>query len=156
MSNRGTFTSLTSVQAGRLGRLGRIVHGFKMAVASLRAFARYPSLFVALGLVWVALAAAGWLALAHVLDLFDSPAMDSETTFWLTAAAVGVCGFAVAGVALSFGCLVVLERVRQIEVDEPRRLTGALGSALANTVRALPLVLVWSVLWLAVNALAIL
>jgi hypothetical protein len=156
MSNRGTFTSLTTVQAARLGRPGRIVHALKMAVAALRAFSRYPSLFVAVGVVWGGLAAAGWLALPHVLDLFDSPAMDSQTTFWLTMAMVGLGTFAVAGVALSFGCLVVLERVRQIEMDEPRSLTGALGSALANTVRALPLVLVWSVLWLAVNALGIL
>jgi hypothetical protein len=127
-----------------------------MVVSALRAFGRYPSLFLALGLVWVGLAAAGWLALPHVLDLFDSPALDSETTFWLMYAAVGVCVFTFAGVVLSFGCLVVLERVRQIEMDEPRSLTGALGSALANTVRALPLVLVWSVLWLAVNGLGML
>jgi hypothetical protein len=156
MSNQGTFTSLTTVEAARLGRLGRIVQALTMVGSSLRAFARYPSLLVALGVVWVGLAAAGWLALPHVLDLFDSSAMDSETTFWLTVAAVGVCVFAVAGLALSFGCLVVLERVRQIEMDEPRSLTGALASALANTVRALPLVLMWSVLWLAVNVVGML
>ena len=156
MRNQGTFTSLTSADVARLGRLGRIVQALKMAVASLRAFARYPSLFVALGIVWVGLAAAGWLALPHVLDLFYSPAMDSETTFRLTMAMVSLGAFAVSGVALSFGCLVVLERVRQIEMDEPRSLAGALASALANTVRALPLVLVWSVLWLAVNALGVL
>jgi hypothetical protein len=127
-----------------------------MAASALRAFARYPSLLVALGLVWVGLAAAGWIALPHVLDLFDSPALDSQTTFWLAVAALGVCVFAVTGLALSFGCLMVLERVRQIEMDEPRSLTGALGSALAKTVRALPLVLIWSVLWLAVNAVGIL
>jgi hypothetical protein len=156
MSDRGTFTSPTTVDPARLGRLGRIVHALRMAASSLRAFARYPSLFVALGVVWVVLAAAGWLALPHLLDLFDSSTMDSETTFWLTVGAVSFCVFAVAGVALSYGCLVMLERVRQIEMDEPRSLTGALGSALANTVRALPLVLVWSVLWLAVNGLGIL
>jgi hypothetical protein len=127
-----------------------------MAASSLRAFARYPSLFVALGIVWVGLAAAGWLALPHVLALLDSPAVDSRTTFVLAYAAVGGSGFAVAGVALSFGCLVVLERVRQIEMDEPRGLTDALRSALANTVRALPLVVVWSVLWLALNGLGML
>jgi hypothetical protein len=156
MSNHGAFTSLRPVDAARLGRLGRIVHALRMVVSSLRAFARYPSLFVALGVVWVGLAAAGWFALPHVLHLFDSSAMDSETTFWLSVAAVSVCVFAVAGVAQSFGCLVVLERVRQIEIDEPRSLTRALGCALVNTVRALPLVLIWSVLWLAVNAVGIL
>ena len=140
----------------RRGRLGGFVHALTMAVSSLRAFARYPSLFVALGVVWVGLAAAGWLALPLVAHLFDSSAMDSETTFWLTVAAVSVCVLAVAGVALSFGCLVVLERVRQIEMDESRSLTRALGCALVNTVRALPLVLIWSVLWLAVSAVGFL
>jgi hypothetical protein len=152
----GQATSPTTIDAAPRGRLGRIVYALGLAVSSLRAFARYPSLLVALGLVWVGLAAAGWLARPYVLDLFDSSVLDSQTAFWLTLAAVGVCGFAVVGVVLSFGCLMVLERVRQIEMDEPRRLTGALGNALANTARALPLVLVWSLLWLAVNAVGVL
>jgi hypothetical protein len=156
MSHRGTFTSLTTAKAARLGRVGRIVHALSMVGSSLRAFARYPSLFAAVGVVWVGLVVAGWLALPPVLDLFDSSAMDSQTTFWLAIAALGVCVFAVAGVALSFGCLVVLERVRQIEMDEPASLTGAFGSALTNTVRALPLVLLWSVLWLAISAVGML
>jgi hypothetical protein len=136
--------------------VGRIVHALSMVGSSLRAFARYPSLFGALAVVWGGLVVAGWLALPHLLDLFDSSAMDSESTFWLTVAALGGCVFAVAGVALSFGCLVVLERVRQIEMDEPASLTGALGSALANAARALPLVLLWSVLWLAISGVGML
>jgi hypothetical protein len=125
-----------------------------MIGSSLRMFARYPSLLVALGLVWVGLGAAGYVALPYALDLLDS-AM-SDTTFWLTLAAIGFCVFAVAGVALSFGCLAVLERVRQVEMGEPRSLTRMFASALSNTVRALPIVLVWSLLLLVVNAIAVL
>jgi hypothetical protein len=156
LNDQGLFRSPTTVQAAGVGRMGRIGYGLLMVGSSAGAFARYPSLLVALGVVWIGLAAAGWLALPYASELFDAAADGSQTTFWLTAAALGVGAFTVAGVALSFGCLVVLERVRQIEMDEPRDLTGAVASALANTVRALPLVLVWSVLWLAVNAVGVL
>jgi len=120
-----------------------------MVTSSLRAFARFPSLFIALASVWTATAAATFLALPHAFH-----AVDALGGSYVAFAVIGLAAFAVAGVLLAFACFILLERVRQIEMGEPRSVSAALGSALVNTARALPIVLVWSVLWLGVNALA--
>ena len=130
-------------------RLERLALAAGMVASSLRAFARFPSLFIALVFVWAATAAVTFLALPYAFD-----AVDALGGSYVAFAVIGLGGFAVAGVLLSFACFILLERVRQIEMDEPRSVAAALGRALVNTARAIPIILVWSVLWLGVNALA--
>lgn len=135
--------------AQKATRLERLVLAAGMVASSLRAFARFPSLFIALVFVWAATAAATFLALPYAFG-----ALEAFGGGYVAFALIGLGAFAVAGVLLSFACFMLLERVRQIEMDEPRSVPAALGSALVNTARALPIVLVWSLLWLVVNALA--
>lgn len=106
--------------------------------AALQAFVTYPSLLVPLLVCW-AVYAPVVIYLKYSLD-------------WTAYSLGGQFGFAFSAILLfsvviSFSCLTLLATVKQIETEGRPNIAVACGLALLNTVRALPIAVLWAVIW---------
>lgn len=106
--------------------------------AALRAFVTHPSLILPLVVCW-AVYAPVVIYLKYSLD-------------WGAYSLGGQYGIAFSAILLfsvviSFSCLTLLTTVRQIETEGRPNVAVAVGVALVNTVRALPIAALWAVIW---------
>jgi hypothetical protein len=123
-----------------------IAAGTRLVTQSLQAFARFPSLLLPLAFLW----GVATPALAYLL--FRLSWWDYG---WTLLALIAVGLFMLFSLLLSLSCFVLLERIRQIEMDEPRDMARALTAGLRNTGRALPIVVVWTLLWVVLQVIGI-
>ncbi len=111
---------------------------FGIIGASIRLMVRYPSLLVPVFVVWAVFAP------VSVYMYFDFPKLE------LSGGAVVAVVFGLIfafSILMSFTCFMLLEQIRRIESGIKPSLTGALWSALTNTLRAIHVTAIWALIW---------
>lgn len=116
----------------------RAKSGAGLAGAALQAFVTYPSLIVPLLFCWGVYAP----VVIYLKYSFDWAAYSLGGQFGISFSAILLFS-----VVISFSCLTLLTTVRQIETDGRPNVVVALGMAVLNTVKALPIAVLWAVIW---------
>ena len=116
----------------------RVKSGAGLMGIALQAFVTFPSLIVPLLVCW---------AVYAPVVIYQKYSLD-----WSAYSLGGRLGILFAtillfSVVISFSCLTLLTTVRQIETKGRPNVAVAVGVALFNTVRALPIAVLWAVIW---------
>ncbi|TGN39211.1 hypothetical protein [Marinobacter confluentis] len=114
-------------------------NGASLIKSAVRALAKHPRMLVPLILCWLAYAP---LVVAFRFHI-DWGAYEQ----WMQIL-IAFSGVLLLSLAFAWSAFVLIELIRQIEMDEEPRLYQALAKAVANTIMALPIVLAWAVIWL--------
>lgn len=113
-------------------------NGWSLVRESFRVFNRYPRFLVPLLLTWLVFTP----IILYLHYLWDPP------TVWQASAVIAGAVFLFAFM-LSFSCLVLLELIQQLESGRKISITRAAGHAASrDLVRTLPIVLIWTIVWL--------
>ncbi|MDD4005096.1 MAG: hypothetical protein PHW69_07840 [Elusimicrobiaceae bacterium] len=125
--------------------MNSIFSGWRLFLSTLKILNRYPVFLVPIMAVWVLYAAITlYLKYFFPWDLFAP------------AAATGIMflAFFVFSLSIVLSCCVVLELVQQIETGRPPSLAAAAGETLGRDLaKALPLALLWAVIWFALSVI---
>ena len=106
--------------------------------AALQAFVTYPSLIAPLLLCWAVYAP----VVIYLKYSFDWAAYSLGGQIGVSFSAILLFS-----VVISFSCLTLLTTVKQIETEGRPNVLVALGVALSNTFKALPIAVLWALIW---------
>lgn len=121
-----------------------VSNGFELIRSSTRELGRFPRLWVPILLTWVVYA----VAVVYLKWGYDWGQGTGRDNALIVFAAIVLLA-----AVFSWAAFVLLELVQQVETDRPMSLLRALPEATGNLIVALPVVLLWSLIWLFLSLL---
>lgn len=116
-----------------------IKNGWDLIRESIKVFNYYPRFIVPLMLTWLIYAP----IILYLEYWFNWDAYTSLQTFFIIFGIIFIFAF-----LLSFSCSMLLELIQQLESGQKLSVTKAFGYSLThNTLKILPVVFVWTVIW---------
>lgn len=116
-----------------------IKNGWDLIVGSIRVFNHHPKFLIPLLLTWIVYAP----IVLYLKYWFNWDAYTTSQVFLIVFGVIFVFAF-----LLSFSCSMLLELIQQLESGQKMSVTKAFEYALShNTVRILPIVFVWTIVW---------
>ncbi len=116
-----------------------IKNGWQLVKESIRVFNHYPQFLTPLLLTWVVYA----LIILYLTYWFNWDAYTISQIFLIVFGVIFVFAF-----LLSFSCSMLLELIQQLESGQKMSLAKAFEYTIShNTIRILPIVFVWTIIW---------
>ena len=113
--------------------------GWDLVKGSVRVFNRHPKFLVPLLFTWSIYAP----TILYLKYWFDWDAHTGAQIFWIIFGVILLFAF-----LLSFSCLMLLELIQQLETGQQMSFQKSFLDTLArNILKAIPLVLIWAVIW---------